>query len=147
MARPFLNFLECSLIHSWFILKWVVYKLLSECKLLRNKTKISVVILCLNIIVDQSLFKTSHVTRRPSLKRLSGIQVQLLSLPLYGETLNSPKLFIKLMIKYLKTPMKLDNNCVINVVFFCSNSVIKSVFLRPDHAQSWARFSVCWLFL
>ncbi len=28
----------------------------------------------------QSLFKTSHVTRRPSLKRLSGIQVQLLSL-------------------------------------------------------------------
>ncbi len=28
----------------------------------------------------QSLFKTSHVTRRPSLKRLSAIQVQLLSL-------------------------------------------------------------------
>ncbi len=28
----------------------------------------------------QSLFKTSHVTRRPSLKRLSGIQAQLLSL-------------------------------------------------------------------
>ncbi len=27
-----------------------------------------------------SLFKTSHVTRQPSLKRLSGIQVQLLSL-------------------------------------------------------------------
>ncbi len=29
---------------------------------------------------NQSLFKTSHVTRQPSLKRLSGIQVQLLSL-------------------------------------------------------------------
>ncbi len=29
---------------------------------------------------DQSLVKTSHVTRRPSLIRLSGIQVQLLSL-------------------------------------------------------------------
>ncbi len=28
----------------------------------------------------QSLFKTSHVTRRPSLQRLSAIQVQLLSL-------------------------------------------------------------------
>ncbi len=28
----------------------------------------------------QSLFKTSHVNRWPSLKRLSGIQVQLLSL-------------------------------------------------------------------
>ncbi len=28
----------------------------------------------------QSLFKATHVTRRPSLKRLSGIQVQLLSL-------------------------------------------------------------------
>jgi len=28
----------------------------------------------------QSPFKTSHFTRRPSLKRLSGIQVQLLSL-------------------------------------------------------------------
>ncbi len=29
---------------------------------------------------NQSLFKTSHVIRRPSLKRLSGMQVQLLSL-------------------------------------------------------------------
>ncbi len=49
---------------------------------------------------DQSLVKTGHVTRRPSLIRLSGIHVQLLSL-LYGETSNSPKLFTKLTIKFL----------------------------------------------
>ncbi len=28
--------------------------------------------------------------------------------------------------------MKSENNCVINVFFFCSNSVIKSLFLRLD---------------
>ncbi len=50
------------------------------------------------------------------------------------------------MIKYLKSPMKLDNNCVINVFFFCSNSIIKSLFLRPDqpvHMRSPERASLC----
>ncbi len=49
-------------------------------------------------VFNQSSFKASHVTRRPSLKRLSGIQVQP-PIFLNGETSNSSNLLTKLTIK------------------------------------------------
>ncbi len=39
--------------------------------------------------------------------------------------------FSKTVILYLKSPMKSDNNCH-KCCFFCSNSVIKSLFFRLD---------------
>ncbi len=76
----------------------------------------------------QSLFKTSHVTRRPSLKRLSGIQVQLLSLCMGKHTiLQNCSLKLKLHIwNHQWNPM--CHKCC----FFCSNSVINGLFLRVD---------------
>ncbi len=78
----------------------------------------------------QSLFKTSHVTRRPSLKRLSGIQVQLLSLCMgKHQILQNCSLSLRLNFIFEITNeigQQLCHKCC----FFCSNSVIKSLFIR-----------------
>ncbi len=50
-------------------------------------------------VINQSPFRASHFTLWPSLKHLSGMQVQLLSLWM-GKTLNSLKLLNKLTIKF-----------------------------------------------
>ncbi len=80
----------------------------------------------------QSLFKTSHVTQRPSLKRLSGIQVQLLSLCMgKHQILQNCSLSLRLNFIFEITNeigQQLCHKCC----FFCSNSVIKSLFLRLD---------------
>ncbi len=81
---------------------------------------------------NQSLFKTSPVTRRPSLKRLSGIQVQLLSLCMgKHQILQNCSLSLRLNFIFEITNeirQQLCHKCC----FFCSNSVIKSLFLRLD---------------
>ncbi len=80
----------------------------------------------------QSLFKTSHVTRRPSLKRLSGIQVQLLSLCMgKHQILQNCSLSLRLNFIFEITNeigQQLCHKCC----FFCSNSVIKSLFFMLD---------------
>ncbi len=83
-------------------------------------------------LITKSLFKTSHVTRRPSLKRLSGIQVQLLSLCMgKHQILQNCSLSLRLNFIFEITNeigQQLCHKCC----FFCSNSVIKSLFLRLD---------------
>ncbi len=83
-------------------------------------------------MLKQSLFKTRHVTRRPSLKRLSGIQVQLLSLCMgKHQILQNCSLILRLNFIFEITNeigQQLDHKCC----FFCSNSIIKSLFLRLD---------------
>ncbi len=49
----------------------------------------------------------SHITRRPSLKRLSGMQVHLLSLWMGKHQYKS----------YLISPIKSDNSCIVNATF------------------------------
>ncbi len=80
----------------------------------------------------QSLFKTSHVTRRPSLKRLSGIQVQLLSLWMgKHQILQNRSLSLRLNFIFEITN-EIGQQLCPKCCFFCSNSVIKSLFLRLD---------------
>ncbi len=80
----------------------------------------------------QSLFKTSPVTRRPSLKGLSGIQEQLLRLCMgKHQILQNCSLSLRLNFIFEITNeirQQLCHKCC----FFCSNSVIKSLFLRLD---------------
>ncbi len=99
---------------------------------------------------NQSLFKTSHVTRRPSLKRLSGIQVQLLLLCMgKHQILQNCSLSLRLNFMFEITNeigQQLCHKCC----FFCSNSVIKSLFLRLDQPVcmcSPEHVSEHWLFL
>ncbi len=81
------------------------------------------------ITCTQSLFKTSHVTRRPSLKRLLGIQVQLLSLCMgKHKILQNCSLSLRLNYIFEITNEIMCHKCC----FFCSNSVINSLFLRVD---------------
>ncbi len=84
------------------------------------------------IPLHQSLFKTSPVTRRPSLKRLSGIQVQLLSLCMgKHQILQNCSLSLRLNFIFEITNEIGQQRCH-KCCFFCSNSVIKSLFLRLD---------------
>ncbi len=82
--------------------------------------------------LNQSLFKTRHVIRRPSLKRLSGIQEQLLSLWMgKHQILQNCSLSLRLNFIFEITNeigQQLCHKCC----FFYSNSVIKSLFLRLD---------------
>ncbi len=82
--------------------------------------------------LHQSLFKTSPVTRWPSLKCLSGIQVQLLSLCMgKHQILQNCSLSLRLNFIFEITNeigQQLCHKCC----FFCSNSIIKSLFLRLD---------------
>ncbi len=80
----------------------------------------------------QSLFKTSHVTRRPSLKCLSGIQVQLLSLWMgKHQILQNRSLSLRLNFIFEITN-EIGQQLCPKCCFFCSNSVIKSLFIRLD---------------
>ncbi len=83
-------------------------------------------------------FKASHVTRRPSLKRLSGMQVQLLSLCMEKhKILPNCSLNLPLNVTFEITNdirQQLYHKCC----FFCSNSVIKSLFLRRDQPEGGA---------
>ncbi len=78
----------------------------------------------------QSLFKTSHVSRRSSLKCLSGIQVQLLSLCMgKHQILQNCSLSLRLNFIFEITNeigQQLCHKCC----FFCSNRILKSLFLR-----------------
>ncbi len=98
----------------------------------------------------QSLFKTSHVTRRPSLKRLSGIQVQLLSLCMgKHQILQNCSLNLRLNFIFEITNEIGQQPCY-KCCFFCSNSVIKSLFLRldqPVRMNGSEHVSKRWLFL
>ncbi len=82
----------------------------------------------------QSLFKTSPVTRRPSLKRRLGIQEQLLSLCMGTcQILQNCSLCLRLNFIFEITNeiwQQLCHKCC----FFCSNSVIKNLFLRLDQS-------------
>ncbi len=82
----------------------------------------------------QSLLKTSPVTRRPSLKRCLGIQEQLLSLCMgTHQILQNCSLCLRLNFIFEITNeiwQQLCHKCC----FFCSNSVIKSLFLRLDQS-------------
>ncbi len=74
--------------------------------------------------------KTSHVTRRPSLKRLSGIQVQLLSLCM-GKHKIPQNCSLSLRFNFIfEIGQQLCHKCC----FFCSNIVIKSLFLKLDQS-------------
>ncbi len=67
--------------------------------------------------VSQNPLKAGHVTWWPSLKRLSGMQVQYLfewGNIKFSKTVRQAYDYIS----YLKSPMKSDNNCIINVVYF-----------------------------
>ncbi len=88
---------------------------------------------CCSVVQSKvSRLETSHVTRRPSLKRLSGIQVQLLSLCMgKHQILQNCSLSLRLNIIFEITNeigQQLCHKCC----FFCSNSVIKSLFCRLD---------------
>ncbi len=71
----------------------------------------------------QSPFKASHVTRQPSLKRFSGIQVQLLSLWMgKHQTLQNclPSLRLNVIFEITNEIWQLYHRCCL----FCSNSII-----------------------
>ncbi len=80
----------------------------------------------------RALFKTSHVTRRPSLKCLSGIQEQLLSFCMGKHQIlqnGSLSLWLNVIFKITnEIGQQLCHKCC----FFCSNSIIKSLFLSQD---------------
>ncbi len=72
------------------------------------------------------------VTRRPSLKRLSGIQVQLLSLCMgIHKILQNCSLSLRLNFIF-ETTNEIGQQLCHKCCFFCSNSIIKSVFFRLD---------------
>ncbi len=80
----------------------------------------------------QSLFKTSPVTWRPSLKRLSGIQEQLLSLCM-GKHQILQNCSLSLQLNFIfEITNEIGQQLCHKCCFFCSNSVIKSLFLRLD---------------
>ncbi len=83
-------------------------------------------------------FKTSHVTRRPSLKRLSGIQVQLLSLCM-GKHQILQNCSLSLLLNFIfEITNEIGQQLCHKCGFFCSNSIIKSLFLRFE------MFSLIW---
>ncbi len=80
----------------------------------------------------QSLFKTSPVTRRPTLKRLSGIQVQLLSLCM-GKHQILPNCSLSLRLNFIfEITNEIGQQLCHKCCFFCSNSIIKRLFFRLD---------------
>ncbi len=91
----------------------------------------------------QSLFKTSHVTRRSSLKHLLGMQVQLLS-HWMGKHQILTNCSLRLRYQFNSWNHQWNRTTVINC-FFCSNSVYKKLISQARsasaHAQSWVRVS------
>ncbi len=92
----------------------------------------------------QSLFKTSHVTRRPSLKRLSGMQVQLLSLWM-GKHQILQNCSLSLRLNFIFEINEIGQQLCHKCCFICSNCVIKSLFLRLDQPV-YMRSPERWLF-
>ncbi len=77
-----------------------------------------------------------NVTRRPSLKRLSGIQVQLLSLCM-GKLQILQNCSLSLRLNFIfEIPNEIGQQLCHKCCFFCSNCVIKSLFLRLDQPVS-----------
>ncbi len=56
--------------------------------------------LCTRLVTYQSLFKTNHITRRPSLKRLWGMQVQPISIWM-GKHQDRPNCSLSLWLNFL----------------------------------------------
>ncbi len=86
----------------------------------------------------QSPFKASHVTRRLSLKHLSGMQVQLLSLCMEKhQILPNCSLSLRINVTFEITNEIRQQLCH-KGCFFCSNSIIKSLFPRRDQPEGGA---------